>query len=222
MVEVIIFAEGQTEEKFIKLVVAPALRGLKVFVKPQTLNTSRDSKGGAVSFDRLKRSARNTLNQSSTVVLSTFLDLYGLDTDFPGFDEARNKPLPGGKAGHLEAALHGAIVNHVGCRPERFIPHIQPHEYEGLLFSDVTALAGTEPGWHVFLAELAKIRQGAETPEHINGCWETRPSKRLEILTPGYKKTRHGPLAAERITLEVMERECHHFRGWMDRLRALA
>jgi hypothetical protein len=222
VVEVIVFAEGQTEERFIKLVVAPALRGLRVFVKPQTLNTSRDSKGGAVTFDRLKFNARNTLRQNPGAVLSTFLDFYGLDTDFPGLDEARKKGLPGEKVVHLETALHGAVTDHVGCRPERFIPHIQPYEYEGLLFSDVAALTGTEPGWQLFSAKLVQIRAAFETPEHINDRFETRPSRRLDILTPSYKKTRHGPLAAERITLEVIERECAHFRGWMDRLRALA
>jgi hypothetical protein len=41
------------------------------------------------------------------------------------------------------------------------------------------------------------------------------------LLQPGYKKTRHGPLAAEHIGLPRMEQECPHFRGWMDRLRAL-
>ena len=50
MVEVIVFAEGQTEEKFIKQVVAPALRHLQVFVKPQTLNTSQNARGGAGKF----------------------------------------------------------------------------------------------------------------------------------------------------------------------------
>lgn len=73
MVEVIVFAEGQTEEKFIKQVVAPALRHLQVFVKPQTLNTSREAKGGAVSFDRLKLNAGRTLRQHANAVLSTFL-----------------------------------------------------------------------------------------------------------------------------------------------------
>lgn len=43
--EVIIFAEGVTEEKFIKLVVAPALHHLQVFLKPQTLNTSQTARG---------------------------------------------------------------------------------------------------------------------------------------------------------------------------------
>ncbi len=112
---------------------------------------------------------------------------------------------------------------HVGCRPERFIPHIQPYEYEGLLFSDVNALCSIEPTWPASLADLIKIRASVETPEHINDGYETKPSKRLDdLLHPKYKKTSHGPRAAERITLEVIERECAHFKAWMDILRGLA
>lgn len=222
MVEVIVFAEGPTEEQFIKRLVAPALRHLQVYVKPQTLKTSQEAKGGAISFDRLKFNARNTLRQNPDVVLSTFIDLYGLDTSFPAFVEAKAKPDLDSRLSYLQAALHEAIVAHVGCRPERFIPHIQPYEYEGLLFSDPQALAQTEPAWLVSQGQLARVRADFATPEHINDSYETKPSRRLEkLLQPGYKKTRHGPLAAERVTLPVMERECLHFHGWMDSLRAL-
>lgn len=223
MVEVIVFAEGQTEEQFIKRLVAPALRHLQVFIKPQLLKTSQDARGGAISFDRLQFNARNTLRQKPDAVLTTFIDLYALDTSFPAYEKARNQPNLGGRLDCLNDALHKAIVSHVGCRPEHFIAYIQPYEFEGLLFSDLHALAETEPGWDESEGELAKVRAVFETPEHINDGYETKPSRRLELLLrPGYKKTRHGPLAAERITLGVMERECPHFHGWMDRLRALA
>lgn len=222
MVEVIVFAEGPTEEQFIKRLVAPALRSLQVFVKPRMLNTSRHATGGAINFDRLKFSARNTLRQEPNVVLTTLLDLYGLDTTFPGFETAGAKPDMNSRVEYLEASLTKALVAHVGCRPERFIAHIQPYEYEGLLFADPQALVQTEPGWQTKLSQLIEIRKAYPTPEHINDSYETKPSRRLEeLLQPRYKKTRHGPLAAEHITLPVMEKECPHFRGWMDSLRKL-
>lgn len=223
MVEVIVFCEGQTEEKFIKQVVAPSVRGLQIYLKPQTLKTSQDSSGGAVSFDRLKFYARNSLRNNQNCFLSTFLDLYKLDTSFPDFQEAARQVDVYAQVARLEAALHAAIVAHVGCRPERFMPHIQPHEFEGLLFSDVEALVSVEPNWARSATNLAKVVAGADSPEHINNGFETKPSRRLEtVLDPCYRKTRHGPLAAERITLAVMERECAHFHEWMERLRSLA
>lgn len=222
MVEVIVFAEGLTEEQFIKRLVAPALRHLQVFVKPQMLNTSHDARGGAVNFDRLKFNARNTLRQKPDAVLTTFLDLYALDTSFPGYAQAKAMPDLDRRVNHLNTALAHALRAYVGCRPERFIAHIQPYEYEGLLFSDPQALAQTEPGWQGSFVKLALVRAAFPTPEHINDSYETKPSRRLEqLLQPGYKKTRHGPLAAERVGLAAMERECPHFRGWMESLRRL-
>lgn len=222
MVEVIVFAEGPTEEQFIKRVVSPALRPLQVFLKPQMLKTSQEARGGAINFDRLKFNARNTLRQQPAAVLTTLLDLYGLNTSFPGFEAAKTKPGLHSRVMHLNAALHQELVAHVGCRPERFIPHIQPYEFEGLLFSDTVALSQTEPGWQMGGVKLAAVRAEFETPEHINNSIETKPSRRLEqLLKPGYKKTRHGPLAAERVTLAAMERECPHFRRWMEALRNL-
>ncbi len=223
MREVIVFAEGPTEERFIKQVVAPALHGLQIYLKPQLLNTSQSGRGGALSMGRFMLNARNTLRQRPDAVLSSFIDLYGLDTDFPEFENGMKLLDVHQRVTHLEFALHRAVIAQVGCRPEQFLPYIQPYEYEGLLFSDVTALAGTEPSWHKALASLQKIRSTFDSPEHINDGYETKPSKRLEnLLHPKYKKTTHGPRAAVRISLETMERECVHFRGWMDRLRGLA
>ena len=223
MVEVIVFAEGQTEEQFIKRVVAPAVRHLSIFVKPQLLATSRDARGGDVSLDRLKFNARNTLRQQPQAILTTLLDLYGLKGDFPAYAEAMQQHDVYLRCTLLQAALHAVIVAHVGCRPERFIAHIQPYEFEGLLFSDVTALASSEPQWSRYVAQLQAVRAAFPTPEHINNSFETKPSKRLDnILTPNYHKTRHGPLAAERITLACMERECVHFATWLEKLRGLA
>jgi hypothetical protein len=223
MVEVVVIAEGPTEEQFIKRLVAPALHHLNIFVKSELMSTSRIAKGGAVTFQRLQFNARNTLRRKSDIILSTFIDLYALNTDFPGINEAKNMADTYSKVEYLESRLHDELVKHIGCRPERFIPHIQPYEYEGLLFSDVEALCKTEPGWNNRTCDLQKVRSSFDTPEHINGGYETAPSKRLEkLLHPGYRKTRHGPLSAERITLATMEKECHHFRGWMENLRGLA
>lgn len=223
MVEVIVIAEGETEAAFIKHLVAPALNPLQIFIKPELLKTSKDAKGGAVSFDRLKFYVRNISGQHPGAVVTTMLDLYGLPPSFPGFSAAQEIPDVYQRVHALETALHQAIVAHVGCRDDRFLPHIQPYEFEGLLFSDVVELCNTEAAWSDSLAVLQKVRQAAESPEHINDSFETKPSKRLANLLhhPGYKKTLHGPVVAKRITLAVIERECVHFGAWMNRLREL-
>ena len=123
----------------------------------------------------------------------------------------------------LEAAFHADMVAFSGCDPARFLPHIQPHEFEALLFSDVHALAAVEAGWSGAVVALAEVRAGVATPEDINHGDTTKPSSRLETLlrSPGYRKLRHGPIAAERMGLHRMEQECPHFARWMACLRAL-
>ena len=151
------------------------------------------------------------------------IDLYKLAPDFPGHSAAMAQPALGARLHALEAGLHADVVQHCGCDPARFVPHIQPHEFEALLFSDVAALASIEAGWAVSAAVLGQARAGAATPEDINDSHETKPSARLESLlrNPSYRKLRHGPIAAERIGLARMEAECPHFATWLARLRVL-
>jgi len=223
MLEIIIFAEGQSEEQFIKKVVAPALKHLNLFLKPQILKTSKESAGGALNFDRLRFYARRVLDQKPKAVLTTFLDLYGLTTDFPGYQQSKKISDVYERAKCIEVAMHERIVADAGCQPDRFIAHVQPYEFEGLLFSDVTRLVSVEPDWHLCRGQLEKVRNAFLSPEHINDSYQTKPSLRLQsILRPKYKKTRHGPLIADSIGMSRIEAECLHFKTWVNRLRALS
>lgn len=132
--EVVVFTEGQSEELFIKRIVAPSLHPLNIYLKPLLLPTSKNAKGGAVSFERLKFNARNVLLGNKNVVLTTFLDLYALASDFPSYHEAKRITDVYARLEMLEQALSQAIISSMGCRPERFIAYIQPYELEGLFF----------------------------------------------------------------------------------------
>lgn len=222
MVDVIVLTEGQCEETFIRDVVAPAFYHLNIYLQPRCIPTSKNSKGGAITLGRFMSYIRNTLNERQDTYVTTMFDLYGLDTDFPDYQAALASADIYQKAEKLELGLANAVTQQISCRPERFIPHIQPYEFEGLLFSDVEILSQQEPDWKHSLNILQNIRSQFETPEHINNSYETKPSKRLEDnLRPKYRKTRHGPLAAKNITLTTIERECHHFRAWLEKLRGL-
>jgi hypothetical protein len=223
MTSIIVIAEGQSEEIFIKKSIAPVMREIGIFVKPLLLKTSRDASGGGITFDRFKFNARNTLLQSKDVFVTTFLDLYGLDSDFPGFQESKKINDLYQRVIYLENSLRDAIVDHVGIRPERFMPHIQPHEFEALLFSDIEKFISIEPGWAHAMNTLLKARSDVLNPEYINNSYETKPSKRLEnCLQPTYRKTTHGPRGIERISLGVIEDACPHFKSWIDSLRVLS
>jgi hypothetical protein len=167
------------------------------------------------------RFLRDTLLQRDGTYVTTFFDLYGLPGDFFGGRMAHGTPDPMQRCRIVEAALTEAVVKESGCRAERFFPHIQPFEFEALLFSGVASFGAVERGWHSHLETLQKARESAETPEHINDGPQTHPSARLKTLVPKYRKPFHGSRIAQSIGLERIRAECHHFNDWMTRIEAL-
>ena len=224
MKRVCIVCEGQTEETFVRDVLAPAFYHLGLNLIPEMVETSPGHKGGALKYDRVKRHLRNTLRQSSAPVVTTLFDLYRLDSDFPSFAASQAQPDLSRRLNVLKQALHADVVAEAGCQPERFIPYIQPYEFEALLFSDVPTLTRIEPGWQSATAARAAARAVAESPEHINDRPETKPAAHLEreLNNPSYRKRRHGPIAAQKIGLAKIEAECAFFAAWLAQIRELA
>ena len=104
----------------------------------------------------------------------------------------------------------------------KVIPYVQKHEFEGLLFSDVSAFGAVmmdDPDQGI--ARLQAIRTRVQTPEDINDNPHTAPSKRIISMIPGYRKRLHGPLVAGEIGLTVTRRECPRFDNWLMQLEAL-
>lgn len=224
MKRVCIVCEGQTEETFVRDVLAPAFYDLGLNLMPEMIETSPGHKGGALSYGRVKRHLRNTLRQNSAPVVTTLFDLYRLDSGFPGFDASKAQPDLNGRLAVLKQALHADVVAAAGCLPDRFLPYIQPYEFEALLFSDVTTLTRIEPAWQAANAALAMARAAAESPEYINDGPETKPAAHLEreLRNPSYRKRRHGPIAAQRIGVARIEAECAFFAAWLAEIRTLA
>jgi hypothetical protein len=220
MVDLIVVVEGQTEETFVRDVLALPLALNDVFATSRMIETSPGHRGGGLNFDRVKRFLRNTLRERADTYVTTLFDLYALGPTFRGVSDAKGLP-PSDRSRHIESLLHEDIAQFAQCRPERFLPHIQPHEFESLLFSDVSSLCQVEPDWHIHHDHLLGIRASVENPEWINDSPQTAPSKRLEILKPTYRKSRHGPDCAARIGLERIKEECPHFNQWFNRIVAL-
>jgi hypothetical protein len=146
-------------------------------------------------------------------------DFYGLGKGFPG------TPLPANlsnveKVIHLERAMREDIIAEApDLRPDvRFLPYLQLHEYEGLLFSDPGAFARRIHQAHL-APQFQAIRQTFPTPEDIDDT--TAPSKRVLGLWPPYDKVLDGTRAASAVGIEAMRRECPHFRDWVERLGLL-
>jgi hypothetical protein len=220
VVRVNVVVEGQTEEAFINNVLAGMLWPLNIYLTARLLGVP-GHKGGRPNFARLKKDVLNLLKQDRTAHCSMMLDLYGLGEGFPGTPFRRD--LTGAeKADQIEEAVKREICALVpDVRPDiRFVPYIQVHEYEGLLFSNPEAFAESmhQP---ILAGRFRHVRDSFPTPEDINDDPTTAPSKRVLHLHPRYKKVIDGTTAAMAIGVENMRRECPHFRQWVEQLEAL-
>lgn len=222
MINLIIVGEGQTEEGFSRDVLAVELLDRELFVYPRLIRTSTYGRGGALSWDRVKLFLRNTLRERADTYVTTFFDLYHLDRAFPGWEEANALLNPLDRATEMERHFHAAIVAEAGCREERFIPHIQPYEFEALVFADVEVLGQVESRWLANLEDLRRARAAVQSPEYINDGQTTHPSARLHTtLRPAYQKVLHGVTITKRIGLARIREECLHFGTWLTRIEGL-
>jgi hypothetical protein len=216
--------EGQSEETFAADVLRPALIGNDVLVLPRLIPTSKHGRGGALKRERVLRYLRNTLREQADTYVTTFFDLYALGGDFPGVEAAGALLDPVHRASTIQQHFASAVVAAADCRPDRFIAHVQPYEFESLLFSDVARFVDLESAWTGQIDALSAARSAFSTPEHINDGAATHPSARLAsaLRSPGYRKVLHGSRLAEHIGLSRMRSECRHFDSWLSRIEALA
>lgn len=220
MTRVYLVVEGPTEESFVKSVLAPVLWPRQVYASPVIIGPP-GHKGGKPNYSRVRKDILKQLKQDRSAYCSTILDFYGLGTDFPGTPESANLQ-PSEKVRRIEEAVKADIVAEVpNFRADvRFLPYVQLHEYEGLLFSDPVSFARGISRPHL-AAAFQQIRDGVATPEDINDTPNTAPSKQVLSVYGAYRKVLDGTLAARAVGIESMRQQCPHFREWLERLEAL-
>ncbi|MEZ5357144.1 MAG: DUF4276 family protein [Bryobacteraceae bacterium] len=215
MTRLYIFVEGETEESFVNELLAPALWRHGVHPEPRSL-------GGRTAYRRLRGDVIRQLKQDRDAYCSTMIDLYGIGKGYPEHAPPANRPGIE-KVQRIETAFLGDICAEIpDLRPEkRFIPYLQLHEYEAVLFSDPTAFAQA-----IYRPELAQpliaIRTEHPTPEDIDDSPETTPSKRILALHPRYSKVIDGTHGAMAVGLDAMRAQCPHFRHWLETLETLS
>jgi len=207
---VYIIVEGQTEEEFVYSSLRPYLNSYGIYdVRAILVETSRGHKGGDLKFSRFKRNAINLLNRETDIIVTSLIDFFRLHTDFPKFDEAKSIKDKVSCVNFLERAIAEQIIS------PRFIPYIQLHEFEALLFSDKIGIEYIPDIPRVKLIEFYFIIKQFPNPELLNDGTETAPSKRLTKLIPGYQKTLHGPLIAMEIGMTTILEKCPRFSSWV-------
>jgi hypothetical protein len=216
---VYVICEGSTEEQFIKTVLSPFLSSFKTYLSPCLIGKP-GHKGGNVTYERLKLDVTGFLKRDSGAFCTTMIDYFGLPSDFPGKPVPKNSDATE-KAKRIEDSLGEKIRLEIDerWRPERFIPYVQMHEFEGLLFSDPSAIASElEVSLH---DQLKAVRDKFATPEDIDEGQTTAPSKRIKRIYPAYDKPRHPILIAQRIGINTILDCCLHFKNWVSNLRQL-
>jgi len=223
MIRLHIIAEGQTEEEFVKTILAEHLANFNVITDVHCVTTKRTQtqvhRGGLVSYEKAQKDILLWQKQEkgNDVRFTTMLDLYALPNDFPQFDEAKKISDPYQKVKKLETAFADDINDY------RFIPYIQLHEFEALILSDPSKLIERFPEYGESVQELVAICKKYDSPELINDGETTAPSKRIIQFIPSYKgaKVSVAPLMVQKIGLPTIRSLCPHFNEWLIQLENL-
>ena len=226
MARLYLFAEGQTEQTFASTVLRPHLAEHGVYMHNPVLianahKRQRTHRGGGRKFHAMQKDIVRFLKQDSAnnAYFTTMIDLYSLHREFPGTEETevfRNDPY------RRVEALEEFWANETN--DQRFVPHIQLHEYETYLFTDIAVLSYYYEGRQRAISQLRASVDAFKSPELIDDGPDTAPSKRIIGHLPRYDgdKSTIGVQAAARLGLTAIRRRCPHFAAWVGRLEGLA
>jgi len=213
-----ILVEGSTEILFVNEVLKLYFHERGIYIKPFLFQKA----GGIPKYSISQKQILNTIISDPSCFCTTMVDFYGMPTNWPGREQANRCQSYSEKADIVEGGILKDIAGYLGnsFNLNRFIPYVQMHEFEALLFSSPAKLAeslGIEQSIPAFMA----IRNEFSNPEEINDNYEKCPSRRIEGLFESFKKTIDGITAAGRIGLETMRQECPHFNEWITKLEGI-
>ena len=220
-----ILCEGPTEQGFVNEVLRKNKKKKGVTsVKSVIVSTNKklNAKGGMSSYThaRTDLNIMRQLNPDSSFeshIFTTMFDFYALPNDFPGYEEAKEIVEPYARVNALEQSLSNAVND------KRFIPYIQLHEFEALLFCGIEYIAKMYPKCKSRCEQLTKELQKAGNPELIDNGPTTAPSKRIIKAIEGdnkykYNKPATGKSVTKEIGIDILRAKCPHFNEWIELL----
>ena len=213
----LIIGEGQTEQVFVKTILGPYLLAHAPQYESVNCPVIKKSKGGLAHYQDLKRDVINILGQSN-IVLSTLIDFYALPPSFPNFSESQKKINKSQRLDFLQQAILEDINKSTKKENRWFIPYIQLHEFEALVFCSATVIDDLYESSMAEIRKIKKIVDDYPNPEDINDDPNSAPSKRLQKLIQGYSKVNDGIIILEEIGMENLLKKCPRFRHWVDSL----
>jgi hypothetical protein len=216
--------EGETELEFVNRLLKPYLwqRGLTTHI--QALPITMGGGGhGYNNIQHFKNTIKPLLNYGNEPFITTMIDYYGINSEkkMPNYAECMTQNTTDDKIKCMENSLQTVVKSIKQYR--FFIPYIQKHEMETLLFANPAQGFDLEKP-AIKNAVLALIKQNPDI-ETINNTPQGAPSKRLtEIYAQHGQKYNKGADAvdiAELTGMDNMLKECPRFRNWVERLIAM-
>ena len=210
MKTVIIICEGPTEEVFCSNLLSQYLQN-SCRIEIRLL-------GGNCNWQRIKDMLEKALKQQKNALVTTFFDYYGVKTKkFPNWKETVgiNKANVRERIEILESGMLEEIDSNLRYR---FIPYVQLHEFEALLFNNIEVFDEMFEFEQYDRAELLNIFNEFPDPEMIDQGTETSPSHRLIKIIPAYRKVIQGNAIAEKIGIEQIRQKNKHFNDWIEQL----
>jgi len=234
MIHLHLFVEGRTELNFVLRILQPFLGYDRYTLFPIQTVTKQDEKRGRIhkggfvrgsgSYEKVKKQINNRTKECNKKqekhVFTTMFDFYALPSCFPGYTEAEKIADPYSKVKKLEESLGKDIDDY------RFIPYIQLHEFEAMIFVDSGQLIHEYPERASEILSLSSVleeRNVNGNPELINEDPTTAPSKRIIAQIPGYDKAKANASVntVEKIGIDAIRKQCPHFNEWLYKLENL-
>lgn len=213
MRRLVFIVEGKSEAQFINRILIPylsskvGLEGIHMHAQQIITNRKKSFHGGNVSFGKLARDVRNVA-RTGDVLVTTLIDFFRLPTDYPGYTTDSSQ------LDAIEEAIREALAPDVS--PDRFLPYIQRHEFETLLFSNMEGFGALIDDKKV-LEKLESIERAYSNPEDINGNPQTAPSKRLGRIF-NYEKVSDSFIVLSAIPVDTIRMKCPRFNRWLEQL----
>lgn len=215
MKRIIIICEGQTEVEFCKVILFPYFQSKNIYIQTPLI---KKSKGGIVKWEELKKQILLHLQNDKSAFVTTLIDYHGINEKhvFPNWKQAEAEPNKNTKMDILENAMLIEIDEKLRYR---YLPYIQLHEFEGLLFNDISIFYNQIPKEELIgTKELIETFINYPNPELINEGKETAPSKRLDRIIYGYNKIIYASILAEEIGLTRIRNKSPRFDNWIEKM----
>ncbi|MEM0576461.1 DUF4276 family protein [Flavobacterium polysaccharolyticum] len=218
MKRLIIVCEGQTEQEFCNDILQPHFIQFGIVIQNPTI---KKTAGGIVNWSSLKHQIETHLKQDPTAFVTTLIDFYGIHANhnYPNWLQANQH---NNKNVGMDLMEQGMLSSIPAQLHQRFIPYIQLHEFEGLLFCDINVFDnGFEENEFLDYDYLVQTINENENPELINDSSVTAPSKRLLKIIKDYSKITHGCLLAQDIGINKIRSKCPRFNNWISKLETI-